>query len=141
MLQIGLSDSNLRRELGAIRNPTLLGFSEKIEGYEQARKAEYGNAAQRPVSNRHQPAAGGRPTNRNRAPRNRGEKDRRLALRGKCFCCSKNDHMLPACSYPESVKCNLCGATGHITPACGRRQVGSNMTGGAAKVALHRIRV
>ena len=127
MLQIGLSDSHLRRELGAIRNPTLTGFSEKIEGYEQARKTEpeaaYGNAAQRPASNRRQPATGGRPTNRNSAPRNRGEKDRRLALRGKCFRCAKNDHMLPACSYPESVKCNLCGATGHITPACGRRQV------------------
>ena len=40
MLQIGLSDSHLRRELGAIRNPTLPGFSEKIEGYEQARKTE-----------------------------------------------------------------------------------------------------
>ena len=75
MLQTGLSDSHLRRELGAIRNPTLPGFSEKIEGYEQARKTEpeaaYGNAAQRPASNRRQPAEGGRPANRNSAPRNR----------------------------------------------------------------------
>ena len=49
MLQIGLSDSHLRRELGAIRNPTMTTFSEKIEGFEQARKTEpeaaYGNAA------------------------------------------------------------------------------------------------
>ena len=49
--------------------------------------------------------------------------DQRLALRGKCFRCAKADHMIPSCSYPDSVKCNLCGATGHITPACGRRQV------------------
>ena len=127
MLQIGLSDSHLRRELGAIRDPTLRGFSEKIEGYEQARKTEpeaaYGNAAQRQTPNRRPPATGGKSAGRNSAPRNRGEKDRRLALRGKCFRCAKNDHMLPACSYPDSVKCNLCGATGHITPACGRRQV------------------
>ena len=71
MLQVGLSDSHLRRELGAIRNPTLPGFSEKIEGYEQAKKTEpeaaYGNAAQRPASNRRQPAQGGRPANRNSA--------------------------------------------------------------------------
>ena len=126
MLQIGLTDSHLRRELGAIRDPTLRGFSEKIEGYEQARKtepeAEYGNAAQRQTPNRRPPATGGKPAGRNSAPKNRGEMDRRLALRGKCFRCAKNDHMLPACSYPDSVKCNLCGATGHITPACGRRQ-------------------
>ena len=36
MLQIGLTDSNLQRELGRIRNPTLDAFSEKIEGFEQA---------------------------------------------------------------------------------------------------------
>ena len=38
MLQIGLSDQNLQRELGAIRNPTLDTFSEKIEGFEQAKR-------------------------------------------------------------------------------------------------------
>ena len=38
MLQIGLSDSNLQRELGAIRNPTLDAFKDKIEGYEQAKR-------------------------------------------------------------------------------------------------------
>ena len=90
MLQIGLSDSQLRRELGAVRDPTLRGFSEKIEGYEQARKTEpeaaYGNAAQRQNNaNCRPPATGGKPSGRNSAPRNRGEKDRRLALRGKCF--------------------------------------------------------
>ena len=126
MLQIGLSDSQLRRELGAIRDPTLRGFCEKIEGYEKARKTEpevvYDNAAQRQNNaNRRPPATGGKPSGRNSASRNRGEKDCRLALRGKCFRCAKNDHMLPACSYPDSVKCNLCGATGHITPASVRR--------------------
>ena len=33
------------------------------------------------------------------------------------------DHLLPQCTYPESVKCNLCGTVGHVTPACSRRQV------------------
>ena len=104
MLQIGLSDSHLRRELGAIRNPTMATFSEMIEGFEQARKTEpeaaFGNAAQRPAPSRRQQAQGGRASNRNSAPRNHGEKDRRITLRGKCFRCAKNDHMLPACSYP-----------------------------------------
>ena len=127
MLQIGLSDGQLRRDLGAIRDPTLRSFNEKLEGYEQARKTEpeaaYGNAAQRQNNtNRRPPATGGKSSGRNNTSKNRGEKDRRLALRGKCFRCAKGDHMLPACSYPDSVKCNLCGATGHITPACGRRQ-------------------
>ena len=44
MLQIGLSDQNLQRELGAIHNPTLDTFSEKIEGFEEARRTMSGNA-------------------------------------------------------------------------------------------------
>ena len=31
--------------------------------------------------------------------------------------------MIPACSYPETVKYKLCGAVGHVTLACGRRQI------------------
>ena len=38
MLQISISDSPLQRELRAIRNPTLPAFSNKLEGYELARK-------------------------------------------------------------------------------------------------------
>ena len=41
---LGLSDHNLQRELGAIRNPTLDSFSEKIEGFEQAKRTMSGNA-------------------------------------------------------------------------------------------------
>ena len=40
MLQIGASDPALRRELGAIKKPTLLAFNDKIGGFEQARKTE-----------------------------------------------------------------------------------------------------
>ena len=115
MLQIGASDSALQKELGAIQNPTLPAFNRAIEGYEQARKTTaptaHGNAAQTQQKN-----------SRQNNPRGRGEKDRRLALRGRCFRCAKDDHMLPNCSYPADVKCNLCSAPGHITPACSRRQ-------------------
>ena len=49
ILQIGLSDSTLQRELGTVRNPTLAIFSEKSEGFEQAHRtlsslSAYGNA-------------------------------------------------------------------------------------------------
>ena len=99
MLQIGLSDSQLRRELGAIRNPTMASFSEKIEGFKQARRTEpdsaYGNAVFRVPPNCRTSSQGGRPPNRNNVSRGRGERDRRLALRGKCFRCAKADHMIP----------------------------------------------
>ena len=127
MLQIGLSDSSLQRELGAIRNPTLDAFSEKIEGFEQARRIvsgnAYGNAVTRPNTNsgRKTSNRAGRSTNKNQPNRNKGERDRRLALRGKCFRCACPDHMIPQCTYPETVKCNLCGASGHVTPACSHR--------------------
>ena len=127
LLQIGLSDGQLRRELGAIRNPTMASFSEKIEGFEQARRTEpdsaYGNAVSKASPNRRPSTQGGRSSARGNVSRNWGERDRRITLRGKCFRCAKADHMMPSCSYHESVKCNLCGATGHITPACSRRQV------------------
>ena len=101
MLQIGASDSALQKELGAIQNPTLPAFNRVIEGYEQARKTTappaHGNAAskntpRRPSDQNQQK------NNRSSNPRGRGEKDRRLALRGRCFRCAKEDHMLPQCS-------------------------------------------
>ena len=44
MLQIGASDPALRRELGSIKNQTLITFNDKIEGFEQARKTESSTA-------------------------------------------------------------------------------------------------
>ena len=128
MLQIGVSDNNLQRELGGIRNPTLDTFSEKIEGFEQAKRtmsgSAYGLAVSRNNTNvgRRNTNAANKSQNKSQPNRNRGEGDRCLALRGKCFRCARSDHMIPQCSYPETVKCNLCGAVGHVTPACSRRQ-------------------
>ena len=65
------------------------------------------------TSSRRNPGQSGCPANCGTPPRGKGEKDWRLALRGKCFRCAKPDHMIPQCSYPESLKCNLCGAVGH----------------------------
>ena len=131
MLQIRLSDPSLQRKLGAVWNPTLAAFNEKIEGFEQARRTTsstaFGNAISRNPSSTNSSCRnsgqGGRPASRSNPPRGRGERDRCLALRSKCFQCAKSDHMIPACTYPESVKCNLCGAVGHVTPVCGRRKV------------------
>ena len=128
MLQIGLTDSGLQRELGGIRNPTLDAFTEKIEGFEQAKLTmatnAHGLAASRGNANggRRPNVTSGKNASKPQSNRNRVERDRRLALRGKCFHCPRADHMIPQCTYPETVKCNLCGATGHVTPACGRRQ-------------------
>ena len=127
MLQIGVSDIALQHELGSIKNPTLPSFNEKIEGYKQARKTTspstaFGNAASK-GNNNHRPAAGeSKPSQHPGPARGRGERDHRLALRGRCFGYPKDDHLLPHCNYPENVKCNLCSATCHIMPACSRRQ-------------------
>ena len=93
MLQIGLSDSSLQREL-------------EIEGFEQAHRtlstsSAYGNAVSRSgnSSTRHNPGQSGRPNTKNTPARGRGERDRCLALRGKCFRCAKSDHMLPCLLY------------------------------------------
>ena len=125
MLQIGASDPTLKHELGSIKNPTLLNFNDKIECYEQARKTEqstaYGLATKGSTQKRQ-----GTQANRNmqRVNQNRGgaERSRRAALRGRCFRCAREDHLLPQCSYPSSVKCNSCNGQGHISPACGKRQ-------------------
>ena len=77
MLQIGISDPALKRELGSIRNPTLPAFNEKLEGYEQARRTTnstaFGNAASSGASNRCPPAPNSRPTPRPNTTRGRGE--------------------------------------------------------------------
>ena len=110
-----------------MRNPTLDAFKKKIQGFEQARRTvsvnAYGNAVSRSNNNsgRKNANQSGRSAIKNPANRSKGEHDRRLALRGKCFRCARPDHMIPQCTYPETVKCNLCGAVGHVTPACSRR--------------------
>ena len=112
MLQIGVSDVALQRELGAIKNPTLPAFNDKIEGNEQARKSTasgtaYGKAASKGGSQRRSSTGPPKANSRSTASRGRSERDRRLTLHGRCFCCAKEDHLLPQCSYPENVKCNL----------------------------------
>ena len=99
MLQIGASDPALRRELGAIRNPTLNNFNEKIEGFEQARKTEM-SSAHGLVAKGSTPRRQGAQQNRNpsKSTQNKvggSERSRRAALRGRCFRCSKEDHLLP----------------------------------------------
>ena len=127
MLQIGASDPSLRRELGSIKNPTLLNFNDKIEGYEQARKTEsstaFGLVAKGSSQKRSQGAQPAKNTQKSNQNQGGIERSRRAALRGRCFQCAREDHMLPQCSYPASVKCNACNNLGHISPACGKRQV------------------
>ena len=83
----------------------------------------YGMAAKGASSRRGQNPSSSK--NAQRPVHNRGgcERSRRTALRGRCFRCAREDHMLPQCSYPATVKCNTCNSTGHILPACGKRQM------------------
>ena len=126
----------MRRELGAIRNPTLANFNDKIEGFEQARKTElssaYGLAAKGTPPKRQNNSQG---RNNAKPNQNKGgsERSRRAALRGRCFRCSREDHLLPQCSYPSSVKCNTCNGQGHISPACGKRQAANASQAGQSQ--------
>ena len=56
--------------------------------------------------------------------RNRGERDRCLALRGKCFRCARSDHMIPQCSVLVAADFNHTALIGwqdlqklHVIPA------------------------
>ena len=83
MLQIGFSDPSFQRELGAVRNPTLVAFSKKIECFEQARRTisstMFGNVVSRSASSSNSshrnPGPNSRPANRSSPPRGRGERD------------------------------------------------------------------
>ena len=78
MLQIGISDPGLQRELGSIREPTLQAFNEKIEGFEQAHRTTnntaYGNAASRGNPPRRPANQGTRSASGLNIPRFRGER-------------------------------------------------------------------
>ena len=107
MLQIGASDPALRRELGSIKNPTLIAFNDKIKGFEQARKMEsssaYGLAAKGTPSRCDQNPSNLKNTQCAGQTRGGSERSRRTALRGRCFRCAREDHMLPQCSYLATV--------------------------------------
>ena len=92
-----------------IRNPTLDAFTDKIEGSEQAKRTMATNAHGLAVS-RGNANSGRRPNsafNKNaskpQSNRNRVERDRRLALRGKCFHCARGPHD-PAMHLPRDCK-------------------------------------
>ena len=92
MLQIGLSDQGLQRELSSIREPTLQSSMEKIEGYEQGLKSTgssvFANAATKGPTPRRSAPQNSRNTSSN-PNRGKGERSRRIALHGKCFRCAK----------------------------------------------------
>ena len=94
MLQIEVSDP--ARELGSIKNPTLPSFNEKIKGYEQARKTTssstaFVNAASKGNTNCRLADGQSKSSQCPGAARGRGERDRCLTLRGRCFRCVKDD--------------------------------------------------
>ena len=118
VLQIGVSDSSLQKELGAIKNQPCRRSTKSWR-----------------VLNRHvklQPLllleamllveVDGSQICQGMPNPGRGRGERCLALRGKCFRCARDDHLLPQCSYSERVKCNSCAAIGHISAACDRSQ-------------------
>ena len=91
MVQIGVSDPALQRGFGSIKNPSLLAFNCKIEGFEQARKTVWSSAfglvaKGTPKRNQHPPSS--KSTQRMGPSRGGGERNRRLALCGKCFRCA-----------------------------------------------------
>ena len=51
-----------------------------------------------------------------------GKQKQRIALQRRCFWCARDDHMLPQCTFPDTVKCDTCAATDHISAAYGRSQ-------------------
>ena len=143
MCQIGVSGPALQHELGDIKTPTLSTFSEKLEGYEQAcTQSAFGLAATRGAPPCQAPSSGqARNTSRSNPACGRGERDRRLALHGKCFHCASDNHMLPQRTYPDSIMCNTCSATGHISPPTwGRRQKVSFFTSCSYSTARHCLR-
>ena len=139
MLQIGVSNPALQRELGSIKNPTLPAFNDKFEGYEQARKTVLSSAfglAAKSVPRRNQASSTPKSAQRSTPSRGNGERSRH-------FRCACDAHMLPQCTYPASVKCNTCNGTGHISPACGKRQTANtantHIPAASSALSLHRI--
>ena len=85
MLQIGTSDPSLRREIGSIKNPTLLNFNDKIVGYEQARKTESSTAFGLATKGSMQKRQGAQSTrNTQKVNQNRAEKALREAGEPHC---------------------------------------------------------
>ena len=78
MLQIGMLDCSLQKELGAIIKPYFAGFNEKLEGYEQAHKTTTPSAFGNAVTSSTTPRCGGQqpnqPRNPNRSNPKKGER-------------------------------------------------------------------
>ena len=120
----GVRDNELRKDLSAVRVPSLVKFNRLLDADMQSKITVKNLSLLIPTTNFHTPPhskKGGvrnQRTSSSSSSLSEEEKRRRKTFKGKCFRCGSSDHMQPACKLPSTITCNVCHKPGHISPVC-----------------------
>ena len=117
----GVRDNDLRKDLSAVKVPSLVKFNCLMDADMQAKITVKNMSRMIPTSSFHTPSnskKGGVRNQRSTSSLSEEEKKRRKIFKGKCFRCGSTEHMQPACKLPSSITCNVCRQPGHISPVC-----------------------
>ena len=113
----GVRDNELRKELSAVKVPSLVKFNRLLDADMQSKITVKNMSRMIPTSNFHTPSNTKKGGVRNQKSSSSSslseeEKRRHKIFKGKCFRCGPSDHMQPACKLPSSITCNVCNKSG-----------------------------
>ena len=119
----GVRDNELRKELSAVKVPSLVKFNRILDADMQSKITVKNMSRLIPSSSYHTPSNSKKGGVKNQksssfSSLSEEEKRRRKTFKGKCFRCGSSEHMQPACKLPSTINCNVCNKPGHISPVC-----------------------
>ena len=119
MYAVGVRDDKLREKLYEISEPTLTKFNTVMDAWVQ-RNRQMDDHDKHPAAAMKVGDKGKKKEAPKRPPLSEEEKSRRRGIKGRCFRCGQQDHMMPACKMSPSITCNICKAQGHMAAVCSK---------------------
>ena len=120
MYAVGVRDDKLWEKFYEIPDPTIHQFHVIMDAWAQKNRQmsdhEKKPATAMKVGDK---SAKKKDSVQKRPPLSEDEKARRRNIKGRCFRCGQQDHMMPACKLSQNITCNTCKCPGHISAACG----------------------
>ena len=119
MYAVGVRDDKLREKLYEIPEPTLTKFNTVMDAWVQKNR-QMDDHDKRPATAMKVGDKNKKKETPKRTPLSEEEKSRRRGIKGRCFRCGQQDHMMPACKVSASISCNICKVQGHMAVVCGK---------------------
>ena len=120
MYAVGVRDDKLREKFYEVPDPSIHQFHVIMDAWAQKNR-QMSDHDKKPATAMKVGDKGAKKKepNQRKPPLSEEEKSRQRSIKGRCFRCGLQDHMMPACKLSPNITCNSCKNPGHITAACG----------------------